>query len=209
MGEFATTPGRAARVAAVALAALLCWPGGAWAGPLLSPQPLSAHPGDSFTLTLSDDFVTGNDIGAFDLQLGFDQTLLVLTGVVNAAGLNQAPAWLPVFNHSTGLVSVATSCDFSIPACSEVPGGTGVALLDFTFEVLPGAAAGPTTITAQTQPDAAGVEGEYQLAPVNATVTIQAREVPPPVPAPGASALLLPGLALAGIIARRRRRHSA
>lgn len=206
MGEFATTPGRASRIAAVAAAGLLCWPGGAWAGPLLSPQPLSAYPGDSFTLTLSDDFAAENGIGAFDLQLNFDQSLLVLTGVVNAAGLNQAPAWVPVFNQSTGLVSVAASCDFSIPACSEVPGGTGVALLDFTFDVLPGAAAGPTTITAQTQADAAGVEGEYQLAPVNATVTIQAREVPPPVPAPGASALLPALLALAGMLAFRRRR---
>lgn len=178
----------------------------AQAGPMLSPASSTLTVGDTLTLTLTDDIPDPNDIAAFQLAVDFDHTLLALTGVATATGLNAPPGWdTPVFNPANGLVSVGGTCDFVLLVCSSVTPGSDVPLLTFTFDVL-ASSPSPTSVTVATDPElgpdpATDYPGTYVLAPTTASATLNARAIP----APGMSSLLLPALALAGLVARRRR----
>jgi hypothetical protein len=208
MVGFATKPGWAGRIAAaLMLAALWGWhPAPAMASPLLAVTPSPVSAGGSVTVTLTDSVAGSAFVGGIDLEFNFDPSVISFVSIANGAALVAAGWGMPVFNEPTpglGLVSIS-ECDFSVPSCGSDLDTTDGALLVFDFDVLPTAASGSSTITAGTQADVAGIEGEYQLSPTSATFSVTAPTHP--VPAPGASALLLPGLALIGLVAGRRRR---
>lgn len=190
-----------AKRAALAAAALLASApfASVWAATLsLQPSTASVAQGGSFTVDLLvSDLGANDDLGAFDLSVLFDASVLQFSGYTLGTGLGDTAAG-EAFDASLGLTGngvlnlsqVSLLWDLSSQA-----GSFKLATLTFTASQV---GTGALSIGGVTLGDAWG-------APVSATTLGGSVAVTPAVPEPQALALMLAGLGVVGVAAARRR----
>ncbi len=173
---------------ALVLGTLGLQPAAASVGPSFTPNPAAVTAGGSAVITLNDSVIDTDTIGAVDLLVTFDQTLLSFDSV-GAGSLLGGWTVAPPNSPSAGqeLISIA-----ECPLCSDAAGFGSIVTL--TFDALSGDPTTSTFFTVQTTDDATDVSGEYQLSPLASEIDITAGSTP--VPAPGLAVFVLPALVM-------------
>jgi hypothetical protein len=170
------------------------------AGPAIAgsfdPAAPSVTAGQLVAVTLSDTIDINDAIGAVDLEVDFDPSVLSFT----SADVGDLLSGWSIFSNtsSPGVALISAS---EPPTALSDPSGTGsVVVLDFA--ALANDATTLTAVSVTTAGFAQGVFGEYQLPSSGFDIAVTAAPVIAALPAPGLAALALPTLALLRI--RRR-----